>query len=226
MADNYQVKDANGSTISISADEVSSGVYSNRVILTISGVDVDNSAPLPVAADAALLAGEEFIGKVGGTIANPSANFTRPANTTAYALGDLIANSTTNTSVTPLSWTITRVAASSVMIRRVRLKKSGTSTTNASFRLHLYRTTPATITNGDNGAWSTSYSDYIGAFDVTCDRAFTDAAHGASGNPLNGTDICLKLSSGSTIYGLLEARAAYTPGNAEVFTVELEAVQN
>lgn len=226
MADNYQVKDANGSTISISADEVSSGVYSNRVILTVSGADVDNSAPLPVAADAALLAGEEFIGKVGGTIANPSYNFTRPANTTAYAIGDLVANNTTNTSVVPLSWTIARVAAGSVMIRRVRLKKSTTTTSNASFRLHLYRTSPATITNGDNGAWSTSYSDYIGAFDITCDRAFTDAAHGSAGNPLNGTDICLKLSSGSTIYGLLEARAAYAPGSEEVFTVELEAVQN
>ena len=226
MADNYQVKDASAATISITAKEVSTGVFSNRIIPTVGGSDVASGNPLPVDVKSAIPAGENHLGEVGGVIANPSSNFTRPADTTAYAVGDLVANSTTNTSVTPLSWTITRVAAGSVMIRRIRLKKSGTSTTNASFRLHLYRTTPATITNGDNGAWSTTYSDYIGAFDVTCDRAFTDAAHGSSGNPLNGTDICLKLASGSTIYGLLEARAAYTPGNAEVFTVELEAVQN
>lgn len=166
-------------------------------------------------------------GQIGGFTLNPSANFTRPGDTTAYASGDLVANSTTAGSVTPLSFSIARVAAGSVCIRKARLKKSGTSTTNASFRLHLYTSSPGTITNGDNAAWSTSHSGYVGSFDFAAADAlaFTDAA-AINGTPVKGSEISVKLASGQTLYGLLEARAAYTPGNAEVFTVELEAFQD
>lgn len=166
-------------------------------------------------------------GQIGGFTLNPSANFTRPGDTTAYAIGDLVANSTTAGSVVPLSFSIARVAAGSVCIRKARLKKSGTSTTNASFRLHLYTSSPGTITNGDNGAWSTSHSGYVGSFDFAAADAlaFTDAA-AINGTPVKGSEISVKLASGQTLYGLLEARAAYTPGNAEVFTVELEAFQD
>lgn len=166
-------------------------------------------------------------GQVGGFTLNPSANFTRPSDTNVYASGDLVANSTTAASVTPLSWTIGRVAAGSFSIRKARLKKSGTSTTNAAFRLHLYTSSPSTITNGDNGAWSTSHSGYVGSIDFSSSNAlaFTDAA-GTNGTPVVGTDINIKLASGQTLYGLLEASAAYTPANAEVFTIELEAFQD
>jgi hypothetical protein len=158
---------------------------------------------------------------------NPSANFTRPSDTTAYASGDLVANSTTAGSVTPLSWTAPRYATGSGQIKRVRLSKSNTTTTNAQFRVHFYTSSP-TIANGDNAAWSTSLSGYLGSVDCdmtgTSGRVFTDAA-GVVGVPAVGTEITFDLSSGSTIYGLVEARAAYTPANAEVFTCVLEIVQ-
>lgn len=170
-------------------------------------------------------AGENHIGEVGGRIATPSANFTRPSDTTAYASGDLVANSTTAGSVTPLSWTAARVAAGSFMVRRVRLRKSGTSTANASFRVHLYSASP-TPANGDNGAWSTDgVANYLGSVDVTVDKAFTDGAQGI-GTPGAGSEISVALASGQTIYGLVEARAGYTPASAEVFTVVLECLQN
>jgi hypothetical protein len=168
------------------------------------------------------------MGQVGGHIANPSASFTRPADTTAYASGDLVANSTTAGSVAPMEFTILRQemgrrAGNSAMIRRAFVRKSGTGVTNASFRLHLYGSSP-TAANGDNAAWSTSQAaTWLGAIDVVVDRAFSDGAAGVSaqveiGRVLGGT--------GSVIYGLLEARGAYTPGNAEVFTVELEVIQD
>ena len=162
----------------------------------------------------------------GGIGKLASANFTRPSDTTQYASGDLVANSTTAGSVAAMQFTVARIAGGSGMIRRARLRKSGTSVTNAAFRLHLYRVTPATITNGDNGAWSTSgNADYMGAIDVTVDRAFTDGASG-NGVPMTGNEINFDLTSGQIIYGLLEARGAYTPANAEVFTVELEVLQD
>jgi hypothetical protein len=157
--------------------------------------------------------------------ATPSAAFTRPNDTTAYASGDLVANSTTAGSVVPLSWAAERLASYGTLLRRVRLRKSGTSVTNAQFRLHLYAASP-TVANGDNAAWSTSgVADYLGSFDVTLDKAFTDGAAG-SGVPSAGNELNAVSATGITIYGLLEARAAYTPVANEVFTVTLEALQN
>jgi len=49
-----------------------------------------------------------------------SASFTRPANTTAYADGDLVANSATAASVVPLTFTSSRVVGHGT-IARVRL---------------------------------------------------------------------------------------------------------
>ncbi len=162
--------------------------------------------------------------KVVGFLTNPSANFTRPNDTTAYASGDLVANSTTAGSVTPLSWTAARIAAGSFIIRRARIKSSSTSITNASYRLHLYTASP-TCANGDNGAWSTSISGYLGAIDVTIGKAFTDGSAG-NGVPSIGSEISVALASGQTIYGLVEARAARTPAAQEVLTCELELLQN
>jgi hypothetical protein len=161
-----------------------------------------------------------------GNILNPSATFTRPADTNAYTSGDLVANSTTAGSVLSMAFAVAQIAAGSFTVRRARVKKSGTGVTNASFRLHLYRSDPVAlssgIANGDNGAWSTkNVADYLGSLDVTVDKAFVDGAAGL-GIPTTGTDIDGVLASGQTIYGLLEARGTYTPVSAEVFTVELE----
>lgn len=153
-----------------------------------------------------------------------SANFTRPADTTAYASGDLVANSTTAGSVTPMSFSDgARSSQAYGLIRKARLKKSdGTDVANASFRLHLYTSSP-TCTNGDNGAWLTTHSGWLGAIDITTGTAFSDAA-GGNGAPNFGSEMNFRIGGG-TIYGLLEARGAYSPASEEVFTVTLEIVQ-
>jgi hypothetical protein len=210
MADNVAITPGTGATVA--ADDIG-GVLHQRVKLSIgadgSATDLSEAAPLPISGKAALVSG----------------NFTRPADTTAYAIGDLVANNTTAGSVTPISLTIGRGAsgnAATGMIRRARLRKSGTSITAAQFRLHLYRASP-TVSNGDNGAWLTgSVGDYVGHIDFTCDKVFTNGASG-NGIPALGSEINF---ASQTYYGLIEARAAYTPGNAEVFTVELEVIQN
>jgi hypothetical protein len=178
-----------------------------------------------LATDVALPAGENHIGEIGGRTSIPTANFTRPSDTTAYASGDLVANSTTAGSVTPMTLTVARVAAGSGMLRKVRLRKSGTSITNASFRVHFYRSSP-TVTNGDNGVWlSNQVANYLGAMDVSSMTAFSDGATG-NGVPMTGFEINFKLPSGSDLFCLIEARGAYAPANAEVFTLEVEVLQN
>lgn len=164
------------------------------------------------------------VGGAFGTLITPSNNFTRPADTTTYASGDLVANSTTAGSVVPLSWTAARVATGNFFIRRIRLTTSSTSVTLSNFRVHFYTTLP-TVTNGDNGAWLSPTSGWIGAMDVTVNEAFSDGAAG-NGSPNIGSELGVALASGQLIYGLIEARAAYVPTSGEVFTVILEVYQS
>lgn len=157
-----------------------------------------------------------------------SATFTRPADTTAYAAGDLVANSTTAGSVVAMSFTsMVRTAGDCVRLERARLTKTGTSLTNAQFRLHLFEDVPVPSV-GDNAAFQTSNAlsttkvlNYIGSFSFTLDRSGSD---GASGRAVPDTTFPITTSpvSGTTLYGLLEATAAYTPANAEAFVLTLE----
>lgn len=153
-----------------------------------------------------------------------SANFTRPADTTAYASGDLVANNTTAGSVAALSLTIARGNDLLFCVRRVRLKKSNATLTNASFRVHFHRTAP-TPTNGDNGAWLTTEAGYLGSVDVTVDKAFADGAKGLGAFAAGAEIVAQPTSGAQTIFALIEARAAYTPASAEVFTLEVEGIQ-
>ena len=157
-----------------------------------------------------------------------SANFTRPSDTTAYAVGDLVANSTTSGSVVPLSFAnAVRSAGDCVRIERVRIEKSGTSLTNASFRLHLFEASP-TPTVGDNGVFNNAgvlatnnVLNHAGTFPVTMIWSGSDGAMGI-GVPTTGAGATVSPTSGTTIYGLLEVTGAYTPASGEVFYVVLE----
>lgn len=201
-------------------------------VTVLNDVGIDDATPVRVEVVSGSLsvsvspqASELHLGQVGGEAAAPTATFTRPADTTAYASGDLVANNTTAGSVTPLSLTVARVAAGSFLLRRVRLRKSGTSVTNATFRVHFYSASPS-VTNGDNGAWLSSGSaDYIGSMDVSTMKAFSDGAVGV-GQPNEGYELTHKLASGQIVYALVEARAAYTPASAEVFLLTVEDLQN
>lgn len=182
--------------------------------LTVAGAPGLTDAQLRASAVAVLASGFAAI---------PSASFTRPADTTAYASGDLIANSTTAGSVAPVAISVARVAAGSFLINRVRLSKSGTGVTGASFRVHLFNTQP-TVANGDNGALLTSgRAGYIGRvdFDMTAATIFND------GNAATAdAGFLVALASGQTVWALIEARGAYAPASGETFSMTLEVAQN
>lgn len=145
---------------------------------------------------------------------------TRPADTTAYAAGDLIANSTTAGFVTPI--TFAGVGSSGTITKwRLRTNRAASGTGWVA-RLHLYRAVP-TPSNGDNGAWLTNKAaDWIGSLDAVMDTQFTDGAAG-NGTARVGPGITYDLGSATdTLYGLLETRSAYTPASGETFTPDLE----
>lgn len=138
-----------------------------------------------------------------------TATFTRPTDTTAYASGDLVANSTTAGSVVPMAFTIP-----DGKITQVRLTKSTATATNSNYLLYLFQSSP-TVTNGDNGAFVPTVSNFLGtvALDQTGSLFATNAAALLS--------LTAPIVTSGTVYGLLKATAAYTPANAEVYTVTL-----
>ncbi len=145
-----------------------------------------------------------------------SSTITRPNDTTAYAAGDLVANDTTAGNVTPFSWDLSG-AASGCRVRQVNVIKSAAGVTNASFRVWLFNASKA-VTNGDNGAIApTTMASFIGSLTGSASLGGTAGA------------VCQCVADvgeiwpgkAGTLYALLEARGAYTPGAQETFQLEL-----
>ena len=150
--------------------------------------------------------------RAGGVALTPSAVLTRPADTTAYAIGDQMG-------AAALVFSIADGDRGGGVVRRARCRKSTNTTANANIRLHLFNSLP-TVSVADNAPIAlTATAGYLGYIDFTSfDQVWTDFTH-ARGIPAVGQDITF---AGGTIWGVPEARAAYAPGNAEAFTFTLE----
>lgn len=151
-----------------------------------------------------------------------TASFTRRNDTTAYAAEDVINNSTSSPSLlTFTSSDISLQGGQSFIAKTLRVITDSSTTTNASFRLYLLKSTQTAI--ADNSAQTLLYtnrSKRIGYIDFT----LTSGGTGSDCAEAMVTDVNIpfKLSSGA-IYGYLVAKAAYTPTSGQNFTFELLA---
>lgn len=147
------------------------------------------------------------------------ATFARPANTTAYAQGDIVANNTVAGNVVVPSVTASVYPGRGGRVTRVSLKKSTVDPTNGSFRVHLFQDAAPVVTSGDNAAMAIAgnAAGYVGSVDIATDKVFSDGCAGDASAllpfqlPANGTKL----------FAVIEARAAYAPGNAETFGVAI-----
>lgn len=158
----------------------------------------------------------------GTAASQPSYSFNRPADTTPYAVGDLVANSTTAASVVPISWSNVSRSGSFYPVG-VILQKSGATATNASFRVHLYSAAPSVATTGDNGVYATVVSgngNWLGSYDGTMVASHADGCS-VTCTPTEGIIDAFVAGQNPTIYALIEARGAYTPASGETFTARL-----
>lgn len=155
-------------------------------------------------------------------------SFSRPADTNAYAAGDLVANSTAAGSVTPVSFDL---GFSEVLIRSADVVSDNPAfSVGQVLRLHLFSSSPV-VSIGDNGALAmgtpsagsiTGAAGYLGSIDVSVDRWFTD---GAAGRGQPDRDIHVQLNGGTIIYGLVEIITANTaPAARETLTWALGIV--
>jgi hypothetical protein len=143
--------------------------------------------------------------------------FTRPANATQYAAGDVIGPATTAAVITfsnlPLG------ANGRATVRWAQVVKSDNDATTATIGLFLYRTAPTAI--ADNSPWTLLYADALIGY-----IALDTVVSGGSGSDANiithATEPRLPLiMTGNALYGVLVALGTYTPASGEKFRTTL-----
>lgn len=158
------------------------------------------------------------------TTNTPCGVLTRPADTNAYASGDLIASSTTAGSVVVPSCIVARFPAgasgpNSGIVTRFRLATNVTTGWgSAVITLNFWSAAP-TYTNGDNGAYAvaTGAAGYLGQVSVTLTQ-FGDGAAG-QGAWAVGNFAALRTSVGQVIYWDMQVAATLTPISGQTFTL-------
>lgn len=154
-------------------------------------------------------------------------SFTRPANVTAYAAGDAISDDTT----TPTALTFTgpaRLPEYGGAIRAVTVHKSDQDLTNADFDLLLFDTSPAVAGFDDNAALAITDAEFANCVGRVAFTGSSDGVSVVTGDLYVKQNLYIPFVVGTTnaLYGVLVARAAYTPASGEVFTVTLHIDQD
>lgn len=165
--------------------------------------------------------------KVLQQVSHAVASITRPADTTAYADGDVVADSTSAAAV--LKFHGVCGDGEGAIIRSATLSSSVLPGTKLSADLWLFHTAPTSYGN-DNAAFALSDADVLNCVGVIALDG-TVAANIKAGT-LNyivvnqGLALAVKgLTTDRALYGVLVARNAYTPASAEVLTIKLGAEQ-
>lgn len=160
-----------------------------------------------------------------------TASYTRPNDTTQYASGDVVANSTS--AATILTFSNMAVApGKGGVIQGVTLIDSVNATIKPDFELYLFN---ATITmQNDNVQWAITDSDLQKLVsEVDLPGAYFRVANVGTGATGNGTIVRDSLSiayncttTDTSLYGVLIIRNSYTPVGLETFDIQLRFLQD
>lgn len=160
--------------------------------------------------------------EVKGIGSAPSVSFTRPNNTTAYAANDVVGTDAatnmtfTNCAVTAGTHIIITGLTLEIDVNAVPAGMSG-------FRLHLFNAAPTAIT--DNSAFNLIAADrskYLGNIAIDAPSDLGDTIW------VDMTNVNKKvrlLDNSTTLYGVLETLAAFTPSAVTVKKVTLQIVE-
>lgn len=211
MVDNVTLNTGTGGAV-MAADDISS-VFFQRVKL-VSGADGTNDGdtsktnPFPV-----LPLGLPKTIKV---------DVTRPADTTAYASGDAISDSTS--APTSGGFTITsagRASGGSCIITDVCIATSNDPATKLTGEIWIFDTSVTNI--NDNAAFAVSDTEI-----KTCAAVVPFSLYDAGNNGfahVTGLNILATCSGTANLRFLLRARNAYTPASAEVLSFAFKLFQ-
>lgn len=210
MADNFAITP--GAGVTIAADDISS-VWHQRVKISAgadgSATDVSAAAPLPVISAARLVA--------------PTASLTRPADTTAYAAGDELSNSTTAPTIMTFSSCVQANGGSGTLMGAFIL--SSVASANPPL-LELWLFNATNTPQNDNSAFGPSDAEAANVIAVLPMSTSFQAANNAL-YTAPSISVPFRCAGGTTsLFGRLVHRGAYTPVASEVFTVNLRIWQD
>jgi hypothetical protein len=152
--------------------------------------------------------------------------FTRPADTTQYTAGDAVSDNATTPTVATFALPSMAYSGFGGIIHGVVLHKSDQDQTGADFDIYFFDTQPAAAGWEDNAAIAITDAEWKRCVGFVSFVASTDARSVATGDIYCKTnlDIAYECVGGDSLYVLFVARGTYTPGNAEVFTLNVGAV--
>ncbi len=194
------------------------------VIIAVKGEDdvlrlaKSTSGGVPVEVQAAIPAGTNVIGKTGYRLVQASANFTRPADTTAYAVGDAVTNSTSAPTVFEIDLgALGAVAGQGLEIRKLSVVSSVKGATLPLFNVFLSNAT-FTATN-DNAALdiADATQEADGSW-FACDVQNSTASN-ARASYVNVASPMVLAAADTKLYGTIQAANAYTPASGEKLTI-------
>jgi hypothetical protein len=158
-------------------------------------------------------------------------DWTRPADTSIYAAGDAVTDSTS--SPTTLTFTgCAKVNGGSGVIIAATMSDSFNQTTKGDFNLFIFDTTYTA--DNDNAVFTPTDAELKtcrGVISFSAGLNFVgDATSGSGGNLFYPGALARPIpftcgAASTSLFGGLVARNAYTPGSAEVFTITLQIEQ-
>jgi hypothetical protein len=152
-------------------------------------------------------------------------SFTRPANTTQYAIGDAVSDSTSSPTVLEFANIATNVTKT-IIIQEVMITSSAAQATLPQFKLWLFNASPTAI--NDNSAFTLTDAENNtcqATIELTSPNVISSKATNNSRLEITNLQRIIRAGSSSlSLYGLLEARNAYTPISGEIFTIALKGI--
>lgn len=165
----------------------------------------------------------DFVRGVGHTV---STGYTRPNDTTAYAAGDVVCDSTSSPTI--LTFTnVVKDRQGAAIIQSACLVSSASVATKPDFELWLFDT--AITMDNDNAVFTPTDAEMLTCVGVIAfpQSSFKvgDATVGAGGNSICSIqNIGLAVTTTTSVqnlFGVLVVRNAYVPVAQEVFTIRL-----
>lgn len=175
---------------------------------------------------ASIAAGEAHIGEVGGNLTMITTAFTRPADTTAYAAGDAVGDSTSALTMQALA-NAARVSGGSGYIVGLRVTTNKKSITPR-IRVHFWNTNGATLSN-DNAAFQSKYADIskrVGYWDMPAMITPADTTNSDQSTAIDMTVRIPYTCAATNLYYTLETLDIFTPASGDAWSITVFCDRN
>lgn len=176
---------------------------------------------LGISGSAQLTAGEAHLGELGGNLLSVAVEFTRPADTTAYGINDVVSDSTSATTMQEIA-NAGRVSGGSGYIVGIRIATDKKSIT-PQLRIHLFNTSGATL-SVDNANWQDKYADVakrIAYYDMPAMTTGADTTNSDMSRTVDMTMRIPYICTATSLYFVLETLTAFTPASGQKFTITI-----